>query len=116
MSEVPAAAPTPAPAGATYPGKTLGIVGLVLAIIANIIGLIISIVARSQSKKAGYKNTPATAGIIIGIITTLGAIILIIASVALASAGINALNEACEGQPTGTQVQTSDGVTTFTCP
>ncbi len=53
------------------PGKTLGIVGLVLSIVASFIGLIISIVAFNQSKKAGFNNGLAKAGIIVGIITTL---------------------------------------------
>lgn len=59
----------PAP-GTDYPGKTLGIVGLVLAFFFNLIGLILSVVAFNQSKKAGYKNTPAKIGIIVGAIIT----------------------------------------------
>ena len=66
----PALTPTPAYAAAQAPvaGKTLGIVGLVLAFIAPVIGLIISIVARSQSKKAGVQNTPAKVGLILSIV------------------------------------------------
>ena len=84
----PSSAPVPAaaPAGTDFPGKTLGIVGLVLAIFFNLIGLIISAVALSQSKKAGYKNTPAVAGIIIGaVLLVLGIIISIIVGVATAA-------------------------------
>jgi hypothetical protein len=55
-----------APSGTDYPGKLLGIVGLIAAIVANVIGLVISAIAYSQSKKAGYKNTPALFGMIIG--------------------------------------------------
>lgn len=59
----------PAPAGTDYPGKTLGIVGLVLAIVAGgIIGIIVSAIALNQSKAAGFKNTPAKAGLIVGIV------------------------------------------------
>jgi len=80
----------PAP-GVTYPGKTLGIVGLIVSIFFNVIGLIISAVAYSQSKKAGFKNTPALVGIIIGsVLTVLGiiiAIFTIIATVAAVNAG-----------------------------
>ena len=74
---VPAAAPEPAPqpayqpaAGAptTYPGKTLGIVGLIVSFFFAIVGLILSAVALSQSKKAGFKNTPAKVGLILGIV------------------------------------------------
>lgn len=50
------------------PGKTLGIVGLVLAFVAPLIGLIISIIARNQSKNAGFENKLAKYGIIASII------------------------------------------------
>ncbi|WP_368497059.1 hypothetical protein [Herbiconiux sp. A18JL235] len=73
---------TPA-AGVDYPGKTLGIVGLILAIVANLIGLIVSAIAYNQSKNAGYKNTPAFVGIIVGaILLALGIIFAIIGVVA----------------------------------
>ena len=79
----------PAP-GQDYPGKTLGIVGLIVAIFFNVIGLIISAIALSQSKKAGYKNTPALVGLIIGIVlTVLGIIIAIVTIVAAAAAVSN---------------------------
>jgi hypothetical protein len=74
---VPAPAPEPTPqpayqpsaaAPATYPGKTLGIVGLIVSFFFAIVGLILSAVALSQSKKAGYKNTPAKVGLILGIV------------------------------------------------
>lgn len=59
----------PAPAGVDYPGKTLGIVGLILAIVlGGVVGIIVSAIALNQSKAAGYKNTPAKAGLIIGIV------------------------------------------------
>jgi F0F1-type ATP synthase membrane subunit c/vacuolar-type H+-ATPase subunit K len=63
------------------PGKTLGIIGLVLSFFTAIIGLIISIVALRKSKKAGFKNTPALIGIIVGILSTIVAIIIGIVSV-----------------------------------
>jgi hypothetical protein len=69
-------APQPEPAGVSYPGKTLGIVGLIVAFPANLIGLILSIVAFTQSKKAGYKNTPALIGIIVGSVLLVGSIIV----------------------------------------
>ena len=81
MSELQAA-----PAGTDFPGKTLGIVGLILAIFFNLIGLIVSAVALSQSKKAGYKNTPAKVGVIVGaVLLALGLIIAIISVVASAA-------------------------------
>ena len=64
------------------PGRTLGIVGLILAIVGSFVGLIISIIAFNQSKKAGFNNGLAKAGIIVGIITTLLSIATIIFYVA----------------------------------
>jgi hypothetical protein len=61
------AAPAPT---AEDPGKTLGIVGLVLAIVAPVIGIIVSAIARGQSQKAGFQNQYAKIGLIIGIILT----------------------------------------------
>lgn len=60
---------TPQPAAAD-PGNTLGIVGLILAIIpcTSTIGLVLSIVAFIVSRRAGFQNSKALAGIIIGIV------------------------------------------------
>ncbi|HYI60089.1 MAG TPA: DUF4190 domain-containing protein [Microlunatus sp.] len=99
--------PPPA-AGGDFPGKTLGIIGLVLSFFTTIIGLIISIVALRQSKKAGFKNTPALAGVIIGIVTTVLAII--IGGVAIA--GVMALLSQCA--ELGPGVHEVNGVT-VTC-
>src|SRR3954454_21134296 len=46
------------------PGRTMGIVGLVLAIFCSLIGMIVSIIAYNKSKAAGFKNNIALAGII----------------------------------------------------
>ncbi len=56
----------PPPPGVDYPGKTLGVVGLIVAIFANVIGIVISAIALDQSKRAGFRNTPAKAGVIVG--------------------------------------------------
>ena len=57
---------TPQPAA--DPGSTLGIVGLILAIIpsTSTIGMVLSIVAYIVSRRAGFQNGKALAGIIIG--------------------------------------------------
>ena len=57
---------TPQPAA--DPGNTLGLVGLILAIIpcTSTVGLVLSIVAYIISRRAGYQNGRALAGIIIG--------------------------------------------------
>jgi hypothetical protein len=59
---------TPQPAA--DPGNTLGIVGLILAIIpcTSTIGLVLSIVAFIVSRRAAFQNSKALAGIIIGVI------------------------------------------------
>lgn len=70
-----------APGGvpADYPGKTLGLVGLILAIVAPLVGLILSVVAQKQSKEAGFPNQLAKIGVIVGaILTALGVIGIII--------------------------------------
>jgi hypothetical protein len=58
------------------PGRTMGIVGLILAIFCSLIGLIVSAIAYNTSKKAGYQNNFALAGIIVGIVSlVLGVVI-----------------------------------------
>ena len=84
-------APTPAPAAAPVSdGRTLGIVGLVLAFLFSLAGLIVSLIARGQSKRAGVPNGPATAGIIISIIGLVLYVILIIVWVMLFAAAAGA--------------------------
>lgn len=102
-------APTPAPAAPVSDGKTLGIVGLVLAFLFSLAGLIVSLIARSQSKKAGVPNGPATAGIIISIIGLIFYIIAIIAAIA----GFASLLQACAGLEPGTYELETGG--TLTC-
>jgi len=76
----------PAALPADYPGKTLGLVGLILAIVVPLVGLIISLVAKKQSKDAGYPNQLAKIGVIIGaILVVLGIIGGIFYAVALGS-------------------------------
>ncbi len=66
------------------PGRTLGIVGLILAFIPllNPVGLILSIVALVKSKKAGMGNGIAVAGIIVGALATIILVLVIIAIIA----------------------------------
>jgi len=109
----PASAPVP-PAPAAAPasdGKTLGIVALVVSFFASVIGIILGFVARSQSKKAGVKNTPATVAIVLGFVFLVAGIIIAIAITTLGVAGVAAL---CDGMEPGVY-QTTDG-TTITCP
>ncbi|WP_051298472.1 hypothetical protein [Arthrobacter castelli] len=97
------------PAG-PVPGKTMGIVGFVLSLLGplTVVGLIVSIVAMVKSKRAHTKNGFALAGIIIGIIGTIGLIIGIIAF----SIAIGNIMEVCA--ELGPGVHQQDGVT-YTC-
>ncbi|CAA9307735.1 MAG: hypothetical protein AVDCRST_MAG48-1823 [uncultured Friedmanniella sp.] len=58
----------PAPQSGPLPGKTLGIVGLVLAIFCSLIGAVVSFIAYRQSAAAGWKNNIALAGIVVGLV------------------------------------------------
>jgi hypothetical protein len=67
---------TPAPAA--VPGKTLGIVAVIFAFLAPLIGAILGFVAKSQSKKVGAKNTPATVAIVLGLLFTVLYIVIVV--------------------------------------
>ncbi len=57
----------PSPQAGPMPGKTLGIVGLVLAIFCSLVGAIVSFIAYRQSAAAGWKNNVALAGVVVGV-------------------------------------------------
>jgi hypothetical protein len=104
-----AGAPVPAPPGTDYPGKILGIVGLILVFFTTIIGLIVSAIALNQSKRAGYKNTPAKVGVILGIISVVLAVVALIVVFAVVLPGI-----ASQCAELGPGVHEVNGVT-YTC-
>ncbi len=84
-------APTPQPGPAPVDdGKTLGIVGLVLAFVFSLAGLIVSIIANNKSKAAGVENGPAKAGIILSIIFLVLGVIFAIIYVVVIGAALNA--------------------------
>ncbi|MEV8178433.1 DUF4190 domain-containing protein [Cellulosimicrobium funkei] len=89
------------------PGKTMGIVGLVLSFLGclSIVGLILSIVAFNKSKKAGYKNGLALAGIIVGAIVLVLTIIGSIVFFSTVGAVTQEVLDACSGVPSGTVVE-----------
>ncbi len=89
------------------PGKSLGIAGLVLSLLGplSLIGLILSIIAFVQSKKAGMKNGFALAGIIIGAVITVGLITLFVV-------GITNVVQTCA--ELGSGVHERNGIT-YTC-
>ena len=66
--QAPQAAPAPQYYGAPVedPGKTLGIVGFVLAFVFSIAGIVVSAIAKKRSREAGYDNQLAKWGFKIG--------------------------------------------------
>ena len=125
MSDAPPPAPPvpPAPPAAAYagaaaapvnPGKTMGVVALVLSIIGlHLIGIIVGFVGLNQSKKAGQSNGFALAGVIIGFI---GLVIGVIVAIVLISSGaaiFGGLAQVCN--ELGSGVWEVNGVT-YTCP
>lgn len=61
---------------ATESHRTLGVVGLVLAAIFWPAGIAVSIVAISQSSRAGRVSRPAILGLVIGILALLATVAL----------------------------------------
>lgn len=74
---------------AENPGKTLGIVALVLAFFFSLVGLILGIIANNQSKAVGMTNGPAKAAIILSIIFMVLGLIIGIAYFAFIAAALN---------------------------
>ena len=87
------------------PGKTLGIVALIVVFFFNLVGLILGYVARSQSKKAGVPNTPAKVAIILGWIFLVLSIIAGIVGLVLFATVLGPVVQACaEHGPGGGQL------------
>jgi len=94
MSATPAPQPT---YPAAVPGRTLGIVSLILSIVVaplSLVWLITSIVSVVKSRKAGASNVPGVIGIIISALALIGTIITIIVLAAL-GVGVAGLLEQC---------------------
>ena len=98
----------PGPDALADPGRTLGLVGMILSFFSGLVGLIISIVALRKSKAAGFRNTFAKVGIIVGSVTT--ALGLTLAGVGIA--GAVALTSKCADLGPGVH---QVGNTTITC-
>jgi hypothetical protein len=97
-----------APAAAD-PGRTLGIVGLILAFFVSPAGIIVSAIGLSRSRKAGNKNGLALAGLILSIVFFVVTVLVIVIIVA---ATVSLVGQCAD---LGGGVQEINGVT-VTCP
>ena len=75
--QAPQSEPSSTPTEAHDPGKGLGIAGFILAFFFPLVGLILSIIGFVKSKKAGYKNGLALAGIILNSVFMVVAVLFI---------------------------------------
>jgi hypothetical protein len=98
------------------PGKTLGIVAIPVAVFFSVIGIILGFVAKSQSKKVGFKNTPATVAIIVGFVTLVLSIVATVLIFMALAAGLEAtsqyIDEFCAQMGPGTHEVAGEE---FTC-
>ncbi|MGT2464181.1 hypothetical protein [Sinomonas atrocyanea] len=91
----------------TVSGRALGIISVILPFVGlGLVGLVLAIIAKSLSKRAGLKNTPASVGMVLGAISVA---IGIIAAVAMILGVLDALNQ-CQHLGEGIH-QTGSGTT-----
>lgn len=113
MTDSPIATPYPTPTP-PVPGRTMGVISLVLSIIGvHLVGIILGFVALSQSKKAGASNGFALAGIIVGFVLMVLSIIVLSLAIAGGAAFWGFITEAC--RDLGPGVWEVDGIT-YSCP
>ena len=84
-------APAPQYYGAPVedPGKTLGIVGVILAFVVSVAGIIVSAIARKKSREAGFDNQLAKWGLILSIIFTAVGTLYVVFVIVVAIAAIS---------------------------
>jgi len=92
---------------AVNPGHGLGVAALILAFFISPLGIILGIVGLLKSKKAGFKNGLALAGIIIGALSLIGTILLVSSAT---TAVVNTSNDLIDGVNNGTCTFTINGV------
>jgi hypothetical protein len=63
------------------PGRTMGIIGFVLAFVFSPAGIVVSAMALSESKKVGYDNALGKWGLWLSIIFTAIAVLVVVAYV-----------------------------------
>ncbi|WP_309617219.1 hypothetical protein [Salinibacterium sp.] len=76
-------APNTATTTGNFPGQTLGIVGLVLAFIMSLAGIVVSAIALRESSAAGFKNPIAQAGLITSVVLTVVGVMAAIVSIVM---------------------------------
>jgi len=94
------------------PGKTTGVIALILAFFMPLLALIIGIIARSTSKKAGFKNTPAFVAIILSSVFMALAVIGLLLVIVFGATAISQLKEKCKDLGPGVHYE---GNTVITC-
>lgn len=77
------------------PGVVLGVIGLVLAFFLSPVGLVLSIIARTRSIKAGFTGTLGTVGIVLNIIF-MALAVLIIGIIIMAIVAFQGIQERAE--------------------
>ena len=102
-------APVYAQPAAVNPGRTLGIVGFILAFFVSPAGIIVSAIGLFKSRKSGNKNGLALAGLILSIVFFIISIVIIVSIVGAAVALLN------QCAALGGGVQQINGVP-ITCP
>lgn len=111
-TQAPATNPQPAPTATSGdPGKTLAIVGLILAFLFPLVGLILGIIARSKSKKAGQSNGLALGAIVVSAINMIFQAIVMIS---FFSATFSAVQQSARCQEYGIGSHMVDGES-FVC-
>ncbi|GAA2227587.1 hypothetical protein N1031_02900 [Herbiconiux moechotypicola] len=68
--------------GEKYPGKTLSTMGVIFVFLVSPVGIVLCIIALVKSREAGYKNSRALSGLILGSLLFLLGVALAFASVA----------------------------------
>lgn len=53
-----------------FPGRRLGVIGLIFAMTVSVVGIVVSIVALITSMRAKRRNPAAVAGIVLGALGT----------------------------------------------
>lgn len=76
----PAPHPSSAPSVTDDPGFMLGVVSLATSYFVSIVGLVVGIIALQQSRRAGFQNPTAIAGIIVSGAVLVITVITVIAS------------------------------------